>query len=295
MLLGVAIVGLGLAASGVVPVTVAASTAPAPINDNYLDSLELNGPGTKLNDTDTLEDVRNTTNATVQTNIFDPCGQASCPSGPPEVTSCRGVSYGNTIWYDFYPNANGTVRIRTSGFDNVITLDQFSLKTALPNTANAICAHTSDFPSEEMLASVQKGRSYTIQIGGVNDVGGPLQFLFDFFATPPHRLTAQATLTAKQIPNGIELVGLSVSTARAAKVTVECGGLCRPESAIDHAVESFPGLNGVQMPSGSKLQIFVTARHSIGAFIQYGILPGNFTKLTRCLEPGSRTPRTTCH
>ncbi|MGO9956110.1 MAG: hypothetical protein ACLP50_09045 [Solirubrobacteraceae bacterium] len=290
-----AIVGLALAGLGALPMTVTASGPPPPINDNYLDSLELNGPGTKLNDMDTLEDVRNTTNATVQTNIFNPCGQASCPSGPPEVTSCRGVSYGNTIWYDFYPNLNGSVEIRTSGFDNVITLYRFNLKTALPDTSHATCAHNSDFPSEEMVAPVEKGRSYTIQIGGVNNVGGPLELLFDFFATPPHRLTAQATLTAKQIPNGLELLALSVSTARAAKVEVKCGRFCRPESASDHAVEGFPGLHGVQMPSGSKLQIFVTAPHSIGFYIQYGILPGNFAKLTGCLEPGSDTPHMTCH
>lgn len=295
MLLGttlLGVVGFTLAAR---VVAVAASTPPAPINDNYLASLELNGPGTKLNDTDTLEDVRNTTSATVQTNIFTPCGQASCPTGPPEVTSCRGVSYGNTVWYDFYPNANGEVRIRTTGFDNVITLYPFSLKTARPDLAKARCAHSSSFPSEQLLANVKKGGAYTIQVGGVGDAGGPLQLLFDFFATPPHRLSAQATLEAKQITNGLQLVGLSVSTSRAAQVTVKCGRFCRSESKTKKAVERFPHLAGVRMPAHAKLRIYVTAPHSIGVYIEYDILSGNFKKMTRCLEPGSKTPRRTCH
>jgi hypothetical protein len=292
MLLQVATIGVALAFSAS---PVGASTPAPPVNDNYLESLELNGPGTKLNDTDTLQDVRNTTNATVQTNIFSPCQQATCPAGPAEVTSCKGVTYGKTIWYDFYPNTNGDVQIRTSGFDNVITLYTFSLKTALPNVGTAQCVHNSSFPSEEMMAPVKKGRNYTIQIGGVDDAGGPLQFQFDFFAAPPHRLSAQATLEAKQITGGLQLVGLSVSTSRAAKVTVTCGRFCHSQSKTRASVERFPKLDGVQMPSGAKLRIYVTAPHSIGAYIEYDILPGNFKKVTRCLQPGSRKPRKSCH
>jgi hypothetical protein len=291
--------GLGVAMASPVLLAWGGTLAPAstpapPVNDAYLSSLELNGPGTKLNDTDTLEDVRNTALATVQTNIFDPCGRASCPSGPAEVTSCRGVNYGNTVWYDFYPNVNGNVQIRTSGYDNVITLYPFSLKTALPNTSKSVCVHANDFPSEQMSVPVKKGGDYTVQIGSVSPGGGPLETLFDFVATPPHRLTAQATLKAKTITDGLQLLGLSVSTARAAKVTVTCGRFCHSQSASNHATETFPKLNGVQMPAGSDLKIFVTAPHSIGAYIQYAILNDNFIKTTGCLGPGSRKPRKKC-
>ena len=44
-----------------------------------------------------------------------------------------------------------------------------------------------------------------------------------------------------------------------------------------------------------KLEIFATKRDDIGAYIQYNIVAGNFTKITRCLEPGSMTPRRSCH
>jgi hypothetical protein len=287
----VAVISLALGASGFAP----ANTPAPPVNDAYLNSLGLNGPGTPLNRTDTLKDVRNTTNASVQTNIFDPCGRVTCPAGPSEVNSCRGVNYGRTIWYDFYPDTDGVVQIRTSGFDNVITLYPFSLKTALPNVGKSRCVHNSSFPSEQMSAPVLKRHSYTIQVGGVNDAGGPLQFLFDFFATPPHRLSAQSTLEAKQTSNGVELLGLSVSAARSADVAVSCGRFCRRESKTKQAVETFPHLKGVRMPAGSTLGIRVTAPHSIGVYIEYDILVGNFKKRTRCLEPGSRSPRRTCH
>ena len=54
--------------------------------------------------------MRNTAAATVQSDIFTPPQSG----GPAEVTGCNGVSEGKTIWYDFYPDANGLVRIRTS-------------------------------------------------------------------------------------------------------------------------------------------------------------------------------------
>lgn len=297
--IAVGVVGVAIAVSADIAKSATTVSCPQtntpPINDNYLCSLALNAPGTKLNSTDTLEDRRNTTGATVQSDLFNP----PASGGPPEVATCRGVNYGATIWYDFYPNANGIVQIQTSGFNNVITLYSFSPTTVMPDAAGRKCVHTSSFPSEELVASVKKGRDYTIQIGGVDGpsgpAAGPLQFLFDYILTPPHRLTASATLKALAVGNGIEILGLTVSTARAARVEVKCGHRCRPEAMSDKSVESFPKLHGVRMPAGSKLDIFVTAKNSIGVLIQYNILPGNFTKEVRCLEPGSRKPRRSCH
>lgn len=263
-----------------------------PVNDAYLCSLELNSRGQTLNSIDTLKDVQDTTLATVQSNIFSP---GSTDTGPAEVTNCRGTSYGNTVWYDFYPSANGIAKIRTSGFDNVITLYQFDANTALPDVAHKRCVHQSSFPSEELDAPVSKGRAYTFQIGGVNNTGGALQMLFDFFLTPPHRLTPSTTLKARALPNGIQLLNLSVSTARGADVSVSCGRFCHSEKKFGKTVENFPHLSNVRMPAGSTLTIRVTARHSIGAVIQYHVLAGNFTKIIRCTEPGSRTPRRSCH
>ncbi len=268
-----------------------------PINDNYLCSLNFNAPGKSLNSTDTLEDTENMATATIQNNIFSPCGLTSCPSGGAEVTSCDGTSYGNTIWYDFYPNAKGLVSIRTQAlFDNVITVYQYNQQSLAPELGTAKCA-VSSLGSGQLVASVKKGADYTVQVGAISNPG-PIHVLFDFFKTPPKRLSATTFLKASTLSNGLDLSSLTVSTARGAKVSVSCGGLCRSVSKSVPRFGSntlqFPSVSGVRMSSGSKLLIHVTAPHSIGALVQYTIQPGNFSKQTFCTEPGSNKPRSKC-
>lgn len=277
------------------------SASGPPVNDDYLNSLEINQHGTTLNKFSTLKDTPNTLLATTQSNIFNPCGQNDCPGGPREQTTCKGVSYGKTVWYDFYPQSDGNVRIRTAGVNNVISLYQFndnprSRFYLLPNKRTRQCVHQSNFPAEELDAQVLKGRSYTIQIGGVKGAGGPLQFLFDYFVPPPGRLQADATVKASPTSTGISLLGLSVDTTQGAQVSVECGRFCRQESKIVGKEQSvsFDDLSGVSLPAGAKLIIRVTAPHNIGVYIEYDIVKGNFVKVTRCTEPGSKKPLTTC-
>jgi hypothetical protein len=292
----------------VAPAAQSACANAAPCNDNYVNSLELNAAGTRLNRTKTIEDTRDTSTATVQNNIFNPCsptGQTTnCPQGPPENVTCNGTSYGKSIWYDFYPDTAGTVSIRTAAlFPNVVTLytfnnNQNSVNFLLPSRKQCTVANLG---GGQLIASVKKGVAYTFQIGGVDSsqaptgAGGQLQMKFDFFPTPPRRLSANATLTAKATSNGIQLIGLSVSTARAATVSVACGGFCHPQSKSKQATETFPSLSGTNLPAGSTLTIRVTAKHSIGVLIEYHIVKGNFHKQTFCTEPGSRKPRTSCH
>src|SRR4029453_10217052 len=71
---------------------------------------------------------------------------------------------------------------RTSGFDSVINVVPFNRTSFLPRFGRAQCANESSSTSEEFLAEVAKGAAYTVQIGGVGDAGGNLEFLFDFLA-----------------------------------------------------------------------------------------------------------------
>jgi hypothetical protein len=282
------------ALAGLAAVALGAEAAPAlapapPLNDNYLQSLGLNRPRTKLNRVDTLVDRRDTRGATVQSDIFNPPSHG----GPAEPTSFAGVNYGATVWYDFYPDADGLVRIRTAGFDNVVCVYPFSRRTKRPDVAHRRCRHDSSAPAEELFVTVAAGGSYTIQIGGVNGAGGNLEFKFDYIPTPPRRLSADATLTANPTSDGIRVVSLSVTATRGARVAVSCGGACRPR-AVKAGTVSFP-LQGLRLRAGSKIQIYVTARKSIGVLIEYDVVPGNVNKVTRCLEPGSLTPHRSCH
>jgi hypothetical protein len=283
-------------ASLVAALAVGAAAAPtpaqgpaAPVNDNYFSSLGLNRPGKHLNSTDTLIDRRDTSGATTQTDIFSP----SSHGGPAEVTTCKGTSYGKTIWYDFYPDLNGIVRIRTSGlFDSVVSVMPFNTKTLLPNYGARQCVVNLVTMSQELLATVKAHVAYTIQLGGVNGAGGNLEFQFDFVPTIT-RLQAQATLSASPTATGVQLIGLTVTAPHGARVQLRCSTGCGHEGRIARTV-SFPDLRGRRLPAGARIEILVTKPQAIGAYIRYTIQRGNFTKTELCLRPGSLTPRHSC-
>lgn len=267
----------------------AGPAAAAPINDNYLDALNLNEPptphhpGTPLNRTETLRDERNTAAATVQSNILSP------QPGPAELTGCNGVTEGKTIWYDFFPNASGLVRIRTSAsFGTVMAVMPYDPTTLLPENEQRKCAVNQPTVAGELFANVQAGKSYTIQLGGVESAGGNLEFLFDY-VVQLKQLQAEATLTAQPLARGVRVVNLAVSAPKKARVEVRCTRGCRPQAKTARSL-GFSGLHGAVLPNGSALKIYVTAKNEIGAYIEYKIGHANFTKVQRCLAAGSKKP-----
>ena len=300
-----------------VPATAAVAThvAGAPPNDDYLQSLRLNSPGDRLERKSTLKDTQDTSKASVQTDVFNPPESG----GPAEPTTCDGASYGRTIWYDFYPDVPGVVRVRANGYDAVISVIPFKRATGVPNFGNRACVNESSSTQEEMLTRVQAGRSYTIQLGGVGNVGGNLEFLFDFLADTdndgvlddadncprldggdrpsgcPKRLRPEVVLRAQPINGGIRVLALSVDASRGSRVEVSCTRGCRTE--VKRAGRSdlkFRRIRGKNLRAGSKIEIRVTQRRAIGAYIAYRITDGNFTKIERCLRPGSKRPRRRC-
>jgi hypothetical protein len=272
-----------LAMGATATVTAAAGPEPPPINDNYLSSLNLNNPGTKLNREDTLTDVRNTTAATVQSDILSPA------PGPPELTGCEGVSEGKTIWYDFFPDANGFMRVRTSAtFGTVMAVMPYDTTTLLPEDNQRVCAVNEPTKAGELFASVQAGKAYTVQVGGVNSAGGELEVLFDYFVQLKH-LQAETTLTAQPLPGGIQVVSLAVSAPTKARVEVRCTRGCSPQVATGKSV-GFARLRGKVLPNGSALKIFATAKNEVGTYIEYRISHDRFKKVQRCLAPGTKKP-----
>jgi hypothetical protein len=298
VLAAVAAVGATMTASAAAPIndnnplaTIVCVKAPceaapvAPVNDNYLASLNLNQPHTPLDRVDTLRDTRDTTAATTQTDIFNPTSHG----GPPELTGCNGVSEGKTIWYDFYPDATGLVRVRTSAdFGTVMAVMPFDPKTLLPENSQRQCAVNQPTAAGELFANVQAGKPYTVQIGGVEEAGGTVEVLFDY-VVKPKRLQAEATLAAQPLSSGVRVVSLSVSAPAKSRVRVRCTRGCRPQAATARSV-GFPRLRGAVLPSGAALKIYVTAKNQIGAYIEYRIGHGRFTKIQRCLAPGSKRP-----
>jgi hypothetical protein len=279
--LAVALVALAFAAAPAI-----AQAPTAPINDNYLNSLELNKAGTPLDRVDTLVDHRDTTLATVQPDIFSPPNHG----GPAEVTGCAGQAEGHTIWYDFYPDASGLVRIRTSGFDTIMAVMPFSTSTLVPDASQRQCVVNLASNTQELFANVQKGVAYTVQIGGVGNEAGPLEFLFDYVVAAP-KLQADATAALLPQSGGVQVVKLTVKATKGSKVQVTCSRGCRSVSrTASKGTVTFPGLAGVQLSAGTTVKIFVTKKNSVGAFIVYHITRGNFSKSQRCLKPNTKTP-----
>ena len=287
-----------------------------PVNDNYLDSKPINTPGSRLNRADTIRDSVDTTNATVQSDVFSPPQSG----GPPELTTCSGTSYGKTVWYDFYPDVNGVVQLRASGYDTVLTALPFSRRTGRPNFDAAQCANVSSSTTEAFFVEVRGGDAYTVQIGGVGSAGGPLEFLFDFLADTdgdgvldtvdkcdrldgpkgnngcPRRQNVNVKLRARATATGIVVDALTVTVRRGSRVVVTCSRGCRRQVKRADATGTmiFHGIDGAALPAGARLEIRVTKRGYFGNFVRYTILPGNFKKIERCMNPGSRRLRRSC-
>jgi hypothetical protein len=278
-----------LVAMGATTTMTATAAAPAPpINDNYLESLNINKPGSTLNRTEEITDVRDTTGATIQPDIFAPPSHG----GPPELSGCNGTAESGTVWYDFYPDATGIVKIHTSAsFGTIAAVVPFDPKSLLPDESQRHCVISQPTAASELLESVQAGKSYTVQIGGVAGSAGSIQFLFGYFVKPT-RLHAEATLAAAPLGSGIRIVSLSVEAPRKARVEVRCTRGCSPQATTARSV-GFPRLRGAVLPNGASLKIYVTAKNEIGTYIEYRIHSGArpFTRTERCLAPGSKKPK----
>ncbi len=85
-------------------------------------------------------------------------------------------------------------------------------------------------------------------------------------------------------------MSLAVAAPHRARVEVRCTRGCRPQATTARTVR-FPHLGGAVLPNGSALKIYVTAPNKIGAYIEYRIGHQSFTKIQRCLAPGSRQPK----
>ena len=293
----------------------AVALAVAPVNDDYLKSTPINRADTRL----TREEVKtvvDTTEATTQPDLFVP---GTAGGGGPENTTCKGIAFGKTVWYDLHPDVGGAVEIQTGGFDvaiNVYEFDNRSAKIVRPVDCSA-GPGTQDF----IIPRVDGGKHYTVQIGGL-DAGmgaaaGSLGISFQFFADRdgdgvfdpiddcpdvpaqrhggcPQELDATPKLTATPTGSGIIVKRLSVSATKGSKVEVRCRRGCSGHQARTAGAVSFPLLRGRALPAGAAIEIFVTKAQSIGRYVRYDVVRGNFKRVDRCLRPGSHTPRKKC-
>jgi hypothetical protein len=279
-----------------------AASAPAdleaPGDDNYLSATSLNTPGTQLTSVGTLTYVSDTTGATVQQNLLSPCGSAACHNGPSEPVTCNGTGYGKTVWYDFYPQHNGQIEVRTVGFPDVIALYQIS-QTA-PILSPSVCRSGSTFASNELFSQVQQGRAYALQIGGRDNPSGPssgpyeMQFNYVFrnLVVPPFLASARIEYTTNTFDRA-HLLGLTLLELASGETISfacsRCGARDQDSAEADGTSVSLAALGSPSVSKRTRLLVAATAPAEVGRYKVYGVdVRGNALLLETqgCLAPG---------
>jgi hypothetical protein len=300
-----------------------AAAAAAPPNDNYLASTTINRPNGSL--PVTFHDTQDTSTATTQPDTFNPDRNGQpLGGGPPEITTCGATSYGNTIWYDFAPPVRGGVELDTSGFDSVVAVYQWDPRTS--RITKVIRCQNTAGPNERMLLqfSIHAGRDYTIQLGGVNGIGGPLAFSFTFFPDTdgdgflddgqdqcplergtiggcPPVVRAAPSINFNRVPGvGLQITSLTVGhVAKRGRVEVRCGhcGRAVKRRARRAGTLSMRGFVGRTVRTGDFIEVRATQPKLGRGRLRYGAVGRSFRwpvkatglgrRVDRCLAPGT--------
>jgi hypothetical protein len=307
-------------AAGTVWVTSLAGTAlgAPPANDNYLQAVRINQPGTAVpSGQQQFRHITDTTEATTQTDLFSPQGSG----GGAENTVCNGQAFGKTVWYVFFPHTFGTAHFLTAGgLDAVVAVYQFDPATSRL-TRLVGCGNDPGLSDEVFLNGLQRGSAYAVQLGGLNTGGGPesgrLQLTFEFFADSdqdgtfdaldrcptlpgsggggcPRDLDSTVRLTAQPTGSGIIVRSLTVRAVRGAQASLRCRRGCRIRQGRTTRTVSFSRLRGRFLRAGASIEIRVTRAGYFGDYIRFDIRRGSFRRIDRCLRPGSSTPRSRC-
>src|SRR4051794_10665509 len=136
----------------------AAAFAAAPANDNYLASQPV--------ESSPFQVTVDTSEATTQLDTFNPNREGQPLSGgDPENLSCKGVTFGKTVWYDLLPTYSGAVElaVAATGFAPSVALYEYDPDN--PKTARLIDCTTA--VGGVLQPSVKGKHAYTIQVGGV--------------------------------------------------------------------------------------------------------------------------------
>jgi hypothetical protein len=304
----------------------ASAAAVPPPNDNYLGSTTITA--------DEYRDSVDTTEATTQADTFNPSrdGLPTGGGGEPEPTSCgTGSTYGKTAWWDFKPRSGGRVEIRAEGgFDVVVAIYTWDEETSRI-TRRVRCRNDEAGSEDVLLPRVRARTNYTIQVGGANGAGGPLNLLFDYHPDTdgdrvldgpddcrtlpglerldgcPPVLRAAPRISYSVSGTALRITGLSIDGvpkgARAEVRCRRCGGGKVSRRAKRTGTLRLPEFVGRVVPAGDRIEIRVALgrtgsgryRHgAIGKYYRWPVEPGELgRRTTRCTRPGSRR-FTTC-
>jgi hypothetical protein len=304
--------------------TPAISSASPPVNDDYLQSLRI------VDDTGQLprgvvQDLRDTTEATVQSDLFGPSAVGGGVEPTVAPSACGGVGYGKTVWYDFAPKTAGAVEIRTSGPENVVVLYRFDGHSSLLGPVVA-CAAPSN--STDLVQAVKAGEAYTVQVGGVDrglgPAAGPTSFGFEYFSDAdgddvlddldkcpaypgpsrfggcPATIDARSSVALSSNGGGqLSLTALTVTGPRGTRVVVRCHRRCKGGDWTATVGPSrravVRSLADVRVMNGSQIDVYLTKTGFFGRFLRYTVRGSDLNTAHRCLLPvRDPKPRNRC-
>lgn len=306
-------------------VSLAAFASPAlaapPVNDNYLASL----PVDKVEFSATTD----TTEATTQPDLFNPSRDGQpLGGGTTENTICKGTPFGKTVWYDLAPQASGAVEVSATavGFAPVVAVYEWSQANS-QITRMLDCTPTA---GGRLQLEVQKGRSYTIQVGGAGAAGGATTLNVDYFPDTdgdgefdpldkcpevagidrfggcPPELRVAPSLSFDRTGNGIRITRLSLERVpKGAKVVARCTGCGSQTVRVKRTGRvSLTKLVGKSVRGGGNVEVRVTLGRTGNGTYRFGAT-GNFFKWpvrasglgpreTRCIKVGTASKLENC-
>ena len=291
--------------------TVPASAAP-PANDDYLAATELNSPGSEMPRDTVTSPATDTSEAGLQADLLSPPSSG----GPPEPSGCGASELDRTVWYRFFPDVDGRVRMQAVGFDTTLALVPFtSVETPLPQ--GYTCANQRDDTIETLDVPVTAGTGYAVQAGGAAGAAGVLQVSFTFLPDRdgdgvtdavdrcprrpgtangcPPKLIAGISYKYDSAPNGARFRYLEVRAPTGARVEVSCSRGCRRERlTVRSRLTRVKSFRGRFMSAGTRIEVRVTKRGHIGTYRRFTVSVGDVTTSDGCLQPGSTVPRRSC-
>ena len=307
-----------LITAAVLALPATAAAAPPP-NDNYLASTTIASQE--------YADRVDTTEATTQPDMFNP-NRDGLPfgGGDPEPTSCDGSnSYGKTAWWDFKPPSDGGVELKANGgFDVVVAVYTWSERTA-KITSRVRCQNDEAGSEDLLIPRVRAGTNYTIQVGGANNAGGPVNLEFFYYPdtdgdgvlddTPdkcrkqpgiprfggcPPELRSAPRVLYNSVGSGLRISNLEIDDVpKGARAEVRCGRTVK-KRATRKGTLKVTGCRGRTVSGGSSIQVRVTLgptgngqyKHgAVGKYFRWPVQAGKLGKRqTSCLQPGSRKP-----
>jgi len=287
----------------------AAALAAAPDNDNYLASIPIGSAEFKV--------TVDTTDATTQADTFNPNREGQpLTGGDPENLTCKGTTFGKTVWYDLAPRYFGSVDIfAASGtFTPVVALYHYDPQN--PKTAHLVDCTAA--VGDHLRLDVKAGKSYTIQVGGVGNTGGSVNFESDYFpdrdkdgefdelekcpnvpgrvAACPPELKSTPAVNFGNVPGGIQITRLIVDRVpKGAKVVAKCSGCgSTTVKAKKTGRVILSKLIGKRVSKGGTIEIRVTLRKTgkgayrfgaTGSYFRWTVESGKISsRFSRCLN-----------